>query len=177
MYLDLIIVVFVALGMIKGFKRGLIIELCTLMALILGVFGAYFFGSETAEWLTREFNTDKRVSLALAFAILFIGIVVGVFFFGKTLEKLIKIVALGLVNKLAGLLFGALKFAIILSALIFVINGFPLTENLIPKNQKQESILYEPVEKISYIIYPKLKKQDWLEKIEDGFDSLKEEIG
>ena len=176
MYIDLTIAVFLALGMFKGFKRGLIIELCTLMALVLGVFGAYYFGSETADILTKEFNTDKRVSIVLAFAILFIGIVVGVYFFGKTLEKLIKIIALGLLNKLAGLVFGGLKFAIILSALIFILSGFPLTKNLIPKNQIEESYLYEPIESISYVIYPKLEKYNLLDKLEEGFDSLKEEI-
>lgn len=176
MYLDLIIIVFLAWGMIRGFKRGLIIELCTLMALVLGVFGAYYFGSETSEYLIKEFNTDKRVSLVLAFAILFLGIVVAVYFFGKTLEKVIKLVALGLINKLAGLLFGLAKFAILLSGIFFLINGFPFTENIISKDWKKDSYLYEPVEEISYIIYPRLKEKDWAGKLEEGFDTLKEKI-
>jgi len=176
MYLDLIVVIFLAWGMLRGFKRGLIIELCTLMALVLGVFGAYYFGSETADYLIKEFNTDKRVSLVLAFAILFIGIVVAVYFFGKTLEQLIKLVALGLINKLAGLVFGAAKFAILLSGIIFLIEGFPLTQNLVPREWKKESYLYEPVAEISYLIYPKLKKNNWIEKIEEGFDSIKESV-
>lgn len=173
MYLDLILIVFLAWGMFRGFKRGLIIELCTLMALILGVFGAYYFGSEASEFLQKEFNTDKRVSLALAFALLFIGIVIGVHFLGRTLEKLIKLVALGLVNKLAGLLFGASKFAIILSAILFLIASFSFTKDLIPEKWKNDSLLYEPISSISYIIYPKLKNGEWLEKIEDGFESIK----
>lgn len=176
MYLDLILIVFLAWGMIRGFKRGLIIELCTLMALVLGVFGAYYFGSETADYLIEEFNTDKRISLVLAFAILFIGIVIAVYFFGKTLEQLIKLVALGLVNKLAGLIFGAAKFAILLSGMIFLIEGFPLTQELVPKEWKKESYLYEPIEEISYLIYPKLKENNWIEKIEEGFENLKDKI-
>jgi len=176
MYLDLIIIVFLAWGMIRGFKRGLIIELCTLMALVLGVFGAYYFGSEMADYLIREFNTDRRVSLVLAFAILFVGIVIAVYFFGETLEQVVKLVALGLINKLAGLIFGAAKFAILLSGIVFLMEGFPFTQDLVSRKWKNESYLYEPIEEISYLIYPKLTENNWIEKIEEGFENIKDKI-
>ncbi len=98
MILDICILLPVLWGMFKGFKRGLIIELCTLMALILGVYGAATFGEMGSEYLRETFNTDPRVSGVLGFALLFIIIVILVFIFGKILEGLIKLVALGLVN-------------------------------------------------------------------------------
>ncbi|MEM9050921.1 MAG: CvpA family protein [Bacteroidota bacterium] len=176
MILDICILVPILWGMFKGFKRGLIIELCTLMALALGVYGAATFGEMGSEYLQESFNTDPRVSGVLGFALLFVVIVILVFVFGKALEGVIKLVALGLVNKLFGLLFGGFKFALIVSGLLYLINGFPLTEDLIPEKQKQDSYLYDPAEKLVPAIYPILDRPDWRKKLEETFEELKEGI-
>ncbi len=165
-YLDLILVLPIAWGMFRGFKRGFIIELCTLMALILGVYGAAAFGDIAADYLVKTFHTDEQLSMVLAFALLFVGIVIAVYFFGKVLESVIKLVALGLVNKLFGMAFGGAKFALIISALLYVWNGFPFTDQVIPGQWKQSSYLYTPVCSLAPALYPVLQDQDWLHKLE-----------
>ncbi len=176
MYLDLIIAIPIIWGMIRGFKRGLIIELCTLMALVLGIFGAAEFGDMASSYIQDSFNTDPRVSLVLAFTILFIGIVVAVFFFGKVLSKVIKMVALGLVNKIFGMIFGGAKFLLIVSALLYVVQGFPLTENLIPVKWKSDSVLYEPVSDLTLTLYPVLSDQNWIDEIKSQIEDFRIEI-
>lgn len=176
MYLDIIIVIPILWGMFRGFKRGLIIELCTLMALVLGVYGATSFGDMAGQYLESEFNTDPRISLVLAFSIVFIIIVIAVFLFGKILEGLIKMVALGIVNKLFGLVFGGLKFALILSGLLFMINGFPLSEKLISSQWKSDSILYQPIASIAPRLFPILHNVTWMDNLEKHFEDLKEKV-
>lgn len=128
------------------------------------------------QYLQTEFNTDPRMSQVLAFSIVFILIVIVVFIFGKILEGVIKMVALGLVNKLFGLLFGALKFALIVSGLFFILNGFPLTEKLISAQWKQESLLYKPIYSIAPKLFPILHDRSWLDEIEKQFEDLKENL-
>ena len=176
MVLDIIIVIPILWGMFRGFKRGLVIELCTLMALVLGIYGASSFGDMAGHYLESEFNTDPRISLVLAFSIVFIIIVVVVFIFGKILEGLIKMVALGIVNKLFGLLFGGLKFALIVSGLFFIINGFPVTEKLISSKWKSESLIYQPIASIAPKLFPILHNVTWMEHLEKHFDDLKEKV-
>jgi len=177
MYLDIIIAIPIVWGMFRGFKRGLIIELCTLMALVLGVYGAASFGDMAGQYLQSEFNTDPRISLVLAFSIVFIIIVVAVFIFGKILEGLVKMVALGIVNKLFGLLFGGLKFAIIISGIFFMINGFPLSEKLISRDLKKESALYQHIVPIAPKLFPIFHNATWMEDLEKQFEDLKEKVG
>ena len=176
MYLDIFIAIPILWGMFRGFKRGLIIELCTLMALVLGVYGAATFGDMAGQYLESEFNTNPRISLVLAFSIVFLVIVVAVFLFGKALEGVIKMVALGLVNKLFGLLFGGLKFALIVSSLFFMINGFPITEKLIPTINKKESFLYKPVAAIAPNVYPVLHNKTWMDDLEESFENMKDKV-
>jgi len=176
MILDICILLPLIWGMFKGFQRGLIIELCTLMALLLGVYGAAHLGDMGSNWLESEFNTDPTVSRILAFAILFLGIVVLVFVFGKILTGIIKMVALGMVNKLFGLLFGGFKFFLIVSGVLYLINGFPLTDRLIPESEKRESFLYEPTLELISSLYPILREGDWQEDVREGIESIKEGI-
>ncbi len=173
-YLDLIIALPLAWGMFRGFRRGLIIEICTLMALVLGVYGAAVFGDMGADFLIREFNTDPQLSLVLGFALLFFLIVAGVFLFGKMLEGVVKMVALGLVNKIFGLLFGLAKFLLILSALFFIWNGFPPTSGLIPDDWKRSSYLYGPVSDLAPAVYPALKDPTWTEVLEQTLEELRD---
>ena len=173
MYLDIFIAIPLLWGMFRGFRRGLIIELCTLMALILGVYGAATFGDMGGSYIESEFHTDPRLSHVLAFSIIFILIVVVVFIFGKVLEGLIKMVALGLVNKIFGMLFGSLKFALILSGVLYMLNGFPLTDNLISNKSKNDSYLYSPIQGLAPKLFPILKNQTWLNDVRDRYDDLK----
>ena len=99
-----------------------------------------------------------------------------VFLFGKALEGVIKMVALGLVNKLFGLLFGGLKFALIVSSLFFMINGFPITEKLIPVDSKKESLFYKPVSSIAPSVYPVLHNKTWMDDLEESFETIKEKV-
>jgi membrane protein required for colicin V production len=176
MYLDIIIAIPILWGMFKGFRRGLIIELCTLMALVLGIYGAAEFSDIAGEFLQAEFNTDPRLSNVLAFALVFVLIVIVVFIFGKTLEKVIKMVALGLFNKLLGMIFGGAKFLLIVSSLLFLINGFPITEKLLPDHWRQDSYLYEPAAAVAPKLFPVLKNQTWLQKIETKFEDIRKQV-
>ncbi len=175
-YLDILIAIPILWGMFRGFKRGFIIEICTLMALILGIYGAVTFGDMARDYLQENYNTDHQMSMVLAFAILFILIVIVVFMFGKVLEGLIKMVALGLVNKIFGMIFGGAKFALIVSALLFVFEGFPGTRELLTNETKKSSYLYEPVAAMAIKFYPILAEHKWQDQLHDQFENLKEKL-
>jgi membrane protein required for colicin V production len=175
-YLDILLSLPLLWGMFRGFRRGFIIEVCTLMALILGVYGAATFGDMGADYLVEQFNTEAQLSTVLSFAILFIAIVILVFLFGKMLEGVVKLVALGLVNKLFGLLFGLAKFLLIVSALLYIWNGFPLTAKVIPAEWKAQSYLFEPLSELAPAVYPVLKEQDWTDKLEQQFENIKDKV-
>ena len=53
-YLDIIIIVLVLIFGIGGWRKGIIIEIATLLALILGLYGAFHFSDFTAEQLVQH---------------------------------------------------------------------------------------------------------------------------
>ena len=135
-----------------------IIFLASLLALILGVYGAIVFSNLTQGILTSNFQIDNKYIPIISFATTFIAIVIAVHFLGKVLEKSINMIALGLFNKLLGAVFGLLKVALLLSALIFVFEGLDKQFSLIPQDAKSKSVLYRPMSKLIPAIVPDARK-------------------
>ena len=175
-YIDIILVIPMAWLAFRGFKRGLVVELFSLLALIAGVYAALYFSDYAAKFLIENFSLNEDYVPIISFILTFIGVVVIVYFVGKLLEKLVDMVALGVLNKLAGAVFGILKAAIFLSIIIMLINSFD--DEWISKDKKKESVLYSPVSAIAPLLWNKFEELDinkstfekWKEKGEDIFD-------
>lgn len=155
-FIDIILGIFLAYGLYKGFRKGLVIEVASLVALVLGVYGGIHFSDSVADFLRKQFDWQTEYLHIISFAITFIGIVFIVYTIGKIVEKLINIVALGLVNKIAGGAFGLLKVAFILSVILIIIESFDKKANLINEEKKENSFLYRPVCSFAAIVIPKL---------------------
>lgn len=157
-YIDIVLCVPLLWGLYKGFTKGLIIEAASIIALGLAVWGGIKFSDFLNNYIHQHFHWDTKYLPVISFAIIFLGILVLVYAIAKLLERLVKAVSLGFVNKLAGGIFGMLKFGLILSILIFVLNAIEKNIQLIPAEAKQKSVLYEPVGKIAPLIIPGLKE-------------------
>lgn len=155
-FLDIILILPVIWFAYKGFTKGFIIELTLLVALVLGVFIAINFSYFAADFLTDNTKIAHKYISIIAFVITFIAIVIAAFAVGKLLEKVINLLLLGFINKIAGCLFGILKAAFILSVIIFIINSFDSKQAVITKKIRENSILYKPIASIAPYIIPKL---------------------
>ena len=154
-YLDLIFIVPLIWAGFRGFKKGLIIEVSVLIAFGLGIWGGIHFSDFVAELLSNSIES-KYVPL-VSFAITFILIVAAVFVLGKMLEKAVNLVQLKLVNKVTGAVFGIAKIVLVISVLLVIVNSFDQKSNIVPKDLKEDSLLYQPLSDISLRVIPALK--------------------
>ena len=74
--LDIILVIPIVLLAFAGFRKGLIKELASLVALILGIYFAVYFSDWTAGFLTQHFDINQRYVFIIAFVLTFIGVVI-----------------------------------------------------------------------------------------------------
>ncbi|PLX14985.1 MAG: hypothetical protein C0598_00240 [Marinilabiliales bacterium] len=159
--IDLIILIPVMFFAWSGYRKGLIIEASTLIALILGLYFAIYFSDIAGGFLNKTFQIDQKYMGALSFVVTFIVVVFGVIAIGKALEKIVDVLLLGFLNKLGGAVFGMLKGALFISILIFAFSYFDLEKNVFSAEARQQSLFYEPVKSIA----PKLASWLNLEKI------------
>ena len=137
----------------QGYKKGFIISLASLAALILGLFFAFYFSDFTAAKLNEFFTIDEDYIAIIAFVVTFVVVVIAVVLVGNILQKFIDVLMLGFLNKAAGALFGVLKGALYISILFFVINYLDTGKNLIKEEYREQSVLYDPVESFAPFLY------------------------
>ena len=142
-WLDIIVLIPLCWCAFKGFKNGLIKELASIAALVLGVWATVKFSDLVASWLG-----DSQLIKILAFVITFITVLVLVYFVGIIVEKAIKIVIPAFFNHLFGLLFGIGKVVIIFSVIFFFIQMIDFKEIILKPEVKEKSYLYKYIEPV-----------------------------
>jgi len=156
-YIDLILAIPLLWAVYRGFTKGFVLQLATLAALLLGIFGGIRFSGYTADILVSRFDMDPGKTDILAFAITFIVIVVVVHLVARLLDKLIGAIALGFVNRIFGVLFALLKIAFILSILLVIVNSIDSRVHFLPQEEVNNSLLYKPIAGFAPMIFPYLK--------------------
>jgi membrane protein required for colicin V production len=154
--IDIVLGALILFGLVRGFMKGLFVEVASLVALIAGVYGAIHFSSFAAEFLQTKTEWTEQTINITAFAVTFVIIVLAIGLAGKALTKLADFAALGIINKLAGGVFGALKIALILSIVLNVFDKLNNTITLLNDDTKQESVLYKPVKSLVPMIFPNI---------------------
>ena len=152
--IDIILGALILYGLIKGLSKGFFVEVTSLLALLVGVYGAVHFSNYAAEFLSDRFEWGEKTINITAFAITFVVIVLAISLAGKALTKLADFAALGVLNKLLGGLFGGLKIALILSILLLIFNALNKTIPFVSDEEIEASVLYKPVQSLAPMIFP-----------------------
>ena len=157
---DIIIAALLLFGFVRGLMKGLVVEVASLVALIGGVYGAIHFSYFASDLLKEYVSWEQEYISLVAFAITFVIIIVVIALLGKALTKLADFAALGILNKILGGVFGALKIGLILSVVFIFFGKMNDTIPFVEKETLEESILYSPVKKIAPTIFPSIIKEE-----------------
>ena len=147
-FFDLVLGGLILYGVVRGFMKGFFIEVASLLALILGIYGAIHFSYIAGGYLEQKVAWDEKYVQLASFAITFIIIVLAIGYAGKLLTKVADFAALGILNRLLGGIFGGLKIAIILGAVLVFFDRTQNTFGFADKDTIQNSVLYRPVVKL-----------------------------
>lgn len=165
--IDLVFAILLLWSAYRGFTKGFIVQLATLAALLLGILGAVMFSDFTSGLIIKRFDVSGQYLPIISFALTFIAIVIAVHIFAKMLNKLIDAIALGIVNRLLGVMFSVLKIAFIVSIILVLINKADNKYNFIPDETKENSLLYIPLSNFAPMIFPYLNFEKIKKKLDD----------
>ena len=165
--LDWILLAILAMAAFTGFRRGFIIELASLVALVLGIWVAAHFSDRVSTLLGID-----AANTALAFLATFLVVILVVHLLARFLTTLIDLAQLELPNKLAGVVFGVLRSVFTLSIALNLLVGY--TEGAMPpKELCAGSALYGPVRHVAPLVVPALGETKW---VKDAVDVVKREV-
>ncbi len=159
-YLDIILLAPLVYGFFRGLKKGLVFEAASVLALILGIWGAIRFSDFTANFLVERLNWTFNYLSIIAFVITFILIVIAVNFVAKLVDKLLDMIAMDFINKLAGGIFGFFKVGLIVGIIIFILEAIQLNLEIIPQEILDESVVYNAIVNITDKIVPMIQFEE-----------------
>ena len=150
---DVIVLIILLYGLIMGFIKGFIIEVAGIIALILGVTGSFKFASILEVYLNSYVDWSPKTIQIASFIILFIIIIYAVSLLAKMITKTLKIIALGMINRIFGGIFGLLKWCVILSSLVLVSQEINEIITLIPDKTLKDSVSYNLLDKLGEFLF------------------------
>lgn len=139
--LDLVILLPLIYGAYKGYKRGFIMSLFLLLAVIVGLYAAFHFTEIIVTYGKDQLNWKSNYIAPVTFLSLFLVVGAGIYFGGKVLESVIKLAKLSILNSLAGALLGLLQWTYFVGSLLLMLISFDQKEKIISKETKQHSLI------------------------------------
>lgn len=160
MTLNIILIIPLAWGFYKGLRKGLIVELASILAIILGVFACSKFSDMVADFLGEHIHSHiSSLYLSICAVILvFIGVVILVFFIAKRIQKLAEALFLGIANRIFGALFGLFKWALLVSFVLYFFDILNQKAGIVSASTLERSIVYEHLIKLAPLVMPTLLK-------------------
>lgn len=157
-FIDILFLIPIGYAVYKGFKNGLIIEICTLLALLVGLYAGIHFSDGTANFLKTNWNMESEYLPVISFTLTFLAVGALVYFGGRALEKVVDIANLTPLNKFLGIVFALIKILYLLSVFVVLLESYDEKGDFIDEKTKQESLFYEPVKEISLTTIPRIKE-------------------
>ncbi len=123
---DIIIIIFLALGAYSGFKKGLIVEIISILAFVLAIIGGFKLLHIGMEYASKAYDGFGSFLPFVAFLALFVLILLVVNLIGKILKNIIDWTPLGVLDNFAGALIGIAKWALGLSIFLWVMSALSI---------------------------------------------------
>lgn len=167
MIIDLIGVVLLVIAVVKGYRRGLIVSVFSVIALIVGLAAAIKLSAVVAGYIGHTVKVSEKWLPVIAFLVVLVIVVVLINLVGKSLQAMVESVMLGWVNRIGGVVFYVLFYLLLYSILLFYATelGFLKHETI------RESVSYERIAPLAPGTMELLGRAiPWLR---DMFDELK----
>jgi membrane protein required for colicin V production len=127
---NILIWVVLILFAVKGFLKGLMKEVCSLLGLLVGGWAAFKYDHTLAEAIRPLINLPHGIAVFLSFTLIFLLLGILFYLFGYLLTVVFKIMLLGWLNRLGGVFFGLMAGALLLCIILYFGTSRPVPEKV-----------------------------------------------
>ena len=119
MFIDVVCLLLLLWATFKGLRNGFILGLFSFLSFIIGLAAALKLSTLAAEYIGANTNIGERWIPFIAFAAVFLIVVVLVRLGAKAIESAVRMAMLGWLNRLGGILLYVLLYLFIFSIILF----------------------------------------------------------
>jgi len=144
MMIDILMVILLVMAVVKGYRRGLIVAVFSVLAFIIGLAAALKLSAVTATYIGEAVTISDKWLPVIAFAVVFVVVILLVRLLANFIQKTIEFALLGWVNRLGGILVYGLTYIIIFSIILFYGNQV----GLVKPETRDASVCYPYIEPV-----------------------------
>lgn len=157
----------------KGWTRGIVREVATLVGVLAGIWAAVHLSQEVVELIGLE----SENAVLVAFFICFVGALVLAWLLGRMVEGLMKAAHISLANRILGAASGLVKALCILAVVLNYAVMIDRHEVVLKHEVREKSLLYKPVYNTGNKLTASLKqyiadhKEEWEKTLKETNNS------
>ncbi|MHA4843195.1 CvpA family protein [Flavitalea antarctica] len=177
MLIDIILLGLMIMAVVKGIQKGFIVALFSMIGFIVGLVAALKLSTVVAAYLDESVNVSARWLPFLAFALVFIGVVLLVRLLAAVMQSTMELAMLGWLNRIAGILLYAIMYILAFSVLLF----FAVQMKFFDEDTLNSSFTYQYIEPVGPfiidgigILLPWFK--DMFAELQEFFGRLSEKV-
>ncbi len=159
--LDIVLLLCFIPALVRGIQKGFVEQLVSIISIIAGAFLAFKFSQPlsalAAERITAVAALDPKLLNVLCFIAVAVVAVLLLHLLGALLTRTLKLVSLGFINRLLGVVFALLKAALVIGLLIFFFDSFNEKWGLVNPETLQNSVVYTALRDAALKVFPYLK--------------------
>jgi len=125
--IDIVLGLLILIGAYHGYKAGFLLELFSLVAIVLGVLAGFKFMGWAMVVLGEKVNVNKNVLPYVAFAAVFIAVVIVVNLLGRLVKASVDKSFLGPVDEVGGAVVGLLRTTFVFSIALWIVDSLKLS--------------------------------------------------
>lgn len=119
--LDVILIGLLLIGAVRGFQKGIILEITGFLGLFLAIFGAFQFVDWGIQFISQFMEISSRLLPVVAFIAIFVAILISVYLLGSFIKATFHITPFGIIDSFLGGLVGVLKWSLVISLCFWLI--------------------------------------------------------
>lgn len=153
-FFDLITLLVGLWAVISGWRRGVILQIGSLIGILLSLYLASHYGTQVGNLL----HFGKSWVTVGGFLVVAVATLIGVALLGRLMRKLFQFAGLGVMDILFGILISLVKWLLLLSAIYTAFGALNRTLDLVGSEAFEQSRTYRPVCRVAEWVMPHLKK-------------------
>jgi membrane protein required for colicin V production len=145
--IDLVIIIILSFFIYRGYKSGFVIQFSQTFGTLIGLVLAIRYMSNLAIPIYGAINVSPTLVMIFSFVLIFATVVLGFNYLSKKFIKAVKFsMALGGMDRVAGVAFGLLKGSIFVSLICALISLATFSTQI--NNEIKQSMLFDPMRKV-----------------------------
>lgn len=156
--LDVILLICFIPAVFSGIRQGFIAQVIAIASIILGVWASAQFTGQVSGWLAQYITASPQILKVVAFTVILFASFLILGIIGKILEATFKLVMLGWLNSLLGIVFSLIKTGLVVGIIIMAFCSLNNNFHFVSEETLNQSILFPPLKQMAYTVFPYLKE-------------------